>query len=123
MKVSKYFKPLDFIHAGVYVVMLTTFIVTRNLIDTIFLSLVIVNYFPLIYLLRKHGYLKTGDDFGYMPTKRGLAFFYIWTQMPLDVLWEKIRTDRLSLILVRVLLILSVLTLLSYLLLVLAQWL
>lgn len=65
----KSFKSLDYLMLGMYIpVMIIAYrIGTFELFIVIFSLL---HFFPLNYLLRKHGYLTTLDEFGMKPTPK-----------------------------------------------------
>jgi len=111
MRLSRYLKPLDFIHFGIYVVLLVLSIIGENVVFSVLISMTVAHYFPLIYLLRKHGYLKSSDDFGYFSTPKGNSFINAIIFMPLDDFLRLMKADRIVVNLVRVLL--SALVLLS----------
>lgn len=105
MKLAKYFKPLDFIQFGLYITLFSVAVFNGDLYYLILLLLVMVHYYPLIYLLRKHGYLKL-DDFGYYPTRKGIEFFTFWMLTPIEKIINTAKTDKVCVILTRVLLVL-----------------
>lgn len=65
----KYFKMFDFILFGIYI---PVAIIAYNLGNfTLFMVIFcMLHFFPLNYLLRKHGYLTTSDDIGLTPTDK-----------------------------------------------------
>ena len=69
---SKYFKALDFMMAGSYVIGLISGLISGNYIMVLMLTFMLLHFFPLVYMLRKHGYLRISDEFGYIPTIKGM---------------------------------------------------
>lgn len=84
MNISKYYKPLDFIHFGMYVAMFGIFMAGGAYVLCIFMVFSMLHYFPLIYLLRRHGYLHKKGDYGYIATKKGEQLFRAFMITPLN---------------------------------------
>ena len=64
----KNFKTLDFVLFGMYIPVLLTSL-QHSTFQVFLVLFTMVHFFPLTYLLRKHKYLTTLDDFGIKPTK------------------------------------------------------
>lgn len=65
----KYFKMLDFIMFGMYIPVIL--IATQHGVFMVFMVLFcMLHFFPVNYLLRKHGYLTTLGDVGLEPTDK-----------------------------------------------------
>jgi len=62
---KKYIKPLDYVLSGIY-------IVGENYELSIMFTFMMLHFFPLVYLLRKHGYFKISDEFGYNISEKGI---------------------------------------------------
>lgn len=100
---QKHLKPIDKFHIIIYIGILFISLLGKNYVVSIFVLFAMLHYFPLVYLLRKHGYLNSEGGMGYLATKKGIEL--------INTFYTAIKTLSLNLLIALLLIMLYFLTL------------
>lgn len=104
----KYLKPIDFIYFGMFSTLAIVFILLKDVISTVLLGLLMLHYFPLLYTLRKHGYMDNKDVVGIRATEKGIKLFYTLFLRPILLITNNVIVSTLLYLLAALVLLYAV---------------